>query len=159
MNLSWQETVAVAGVVAAGINGGAFFTFSNFVMPALAKLPPAQGTAAMQAINVAAPNPAFMATIFGAGLIGVPAAVSAFGNLDEPQAKYYIAAAAMSLATIAITAAFHVPRNDALAGLDPDAASTVAEWAEYLVTWTRGNHVRMVTSVASAAFYALALRT
>jgi uncharacterized membrane protein len=35
-----------------GLVAGIFFTFSNFVMKSLARLPSAQGIAAMQAINV-----------------------------------------------------------------------------------------------------------
>src|SRR6267142_4644860 len=42
---------------------GVFFAFSAFVMKALARLPPAQGVKAMQAINVAAVKPHFL-TVF-----------------------------------------------------------------------------------------------
>ena len=34
-----------------GLVAGIFFAFSNFVMKALARVPPAQGVAAMQSIN------------------------------------------------------------------------------------------------------------
>ena len=44
---------------------GVFFTLSGFVMKALTRLQPAEGVAAMQAINVAAVTPAFMAALFG----------------------------------------------------------------------------------------------
>jgi hypothetical protein len=40
---------------------GVFFAFSSFVMKALARLQPAQGTVAMQSINLMAVTPAFMA--------------------------------------------------------------------------------------------------
>lgn len=159
MTPTWQQTLALGGVVAAGINGGVFFGFSNFVMPALANLPTNEGVSAMQAINEAAPNPAFMATLFGAGLIGIPAAVSAVGNLNTSQAKFQLAAMALSMGTIAITAAFHVPRNNALAAVQPTAtASTARIWAGYVVSWTRGNHIRTLTSVASTACFAMTLR-
>ena len=48
--------------------GGVFFAFSAFVMQALARLPPAQGIAAMQSINVAAVTPPFMVALFGTAL-------------------------------------------------------------------------------------------
>jgi hypothetical protein len=43
-----------------GLIAGVFFSFSSFVMKALAELPPAQGIAAMQSINVVVINRWFM---------------------------------------------------------------------------------------------------
>jgi uncharacterized membrane protein len=48
-----------------GLNGGVFFAFSAFVMPALARLPPPQGIAAMKSVNVFAVTPVFMTALFG----------------------------------------------------------------------------------------------
>ena len=42
-----------------------FFAFSSFVMPALRKLPSADGISAMQSINKQAPTPVFMTLLFG----------------------------------------------------------------------------------------------
>ncbi|GAA4986027.1 hypothetical protein [Actinopolymorpha pittospori] len=50
------QVLAVISAVGSGLVGGVFFGFSTFVMQALRRLPSAQGLAAMQAINVAAPN-------------------------------------------------------------------------------------------------------
>jgi uncharacterized membrane protein len=47
------------------LTAGVFFAFSVFVMKALASLPPAQGIAAMQTINVTVPNPWLLGTFFG----------------------------------------------------------------------------------------------
>jgi uncharacterized membrane protein len=43
--------------VGCGLNAGVFFAFSAFVMPALKRLPPAHGIAAMQSINRLAVTP------------------------------------------------------------------------------------------------------
>jgi uncharacterized membrane protein len=43
-----------------GLIAGVFFTFSTFVMNALARLQPTQGIAAMQAINTTEINSLFM---------------------------------------------------------------------------------------------------
>ena len=51
-----------------GIMGGVFFAFSAFIMKSLAGLPPAQGIAAMQAINVTAITLVFMLALFGTAL-------------------------------------------------------------------------------------------
>ena len=48
-----------------GVIAGVFFAFSTFVMCALARLPAAQGIAAMQSINVLAMTPPFMIAMFG----------------------------------------------------------------------------------------------
>jgi uncharacterized membrane protein len=50
---------------------------------------------------------------------------------------------------------FNVPRNDALAAVDPASAAGAALWASYLTSWTAWNHVR--TSAALAATAALIL--
>jgi uncharacterized membrane protein len=51
--------------IGCGLVAGVFFAFSTFVMPALARLQPAQGIAAMQSINITAINPLFMLALLG----------------------------------------------------------------------------------------------
>jgi hypothetical protein len=48
--------LTLIAAVGCGLVAGVFFAFSSFVMNALARLQPAQGVAAMQAINLAAIN-------------------------------------------------------------------------------------------------------
>jgi uncharacterized membrane protein len=50
-NLAFVLTFATA--LGCGLVAGIFFAFSAFVMKALLRLPPAQGMATMQAVNVA----------------------------------------------------------------------------------------------------------
>jgi len=54
-----------ASALGCGLNAGVFFAFSSFVMPALARVPAAQGIAAMNSINVFAVTPVFMTALFG----------------------------------------------------------------------------------------------
>jgi uncharacterized membrane protein len=54
-------TVAVSTMLGAALVAGIFFAFSTFVMTALGRLPPEQGIAAMQSINVTVLNPWFFA--------------------------------------------------------------------------------------------------
>jgi len=58
--------------VGAGLSAGVFFAFSTFVMKALGRLPDTEGISAMQAINKAAPTPAFMAALFGTAAVVSP---------------------------------------------------------------------------------------
>ena len=98
-----------------------------------------------------------MASIVGAGLVGLPVVVANFDRLDENSARFLLAGAVLSLASVAITMAFNVPKNNALDRLKPDTAATEADWARYLTTWTRANSMRALTSLASVACYALSL--
>ncbi|MGI9600648.1 MAG: hypothetical protein ACR2QE_02095, partial [Acidimicrobiales bacterium] len=94
----WQVALVVVGLVGAAVSGGAFFAFSNFVMPALGELSPRDGAKAMQAINVAAPTPLFVAAIAGAGLVGVPVVVAELDRLEDAAVAYVLAGAVLSLA-------------------------------------------------------------
>ena len=99
-----------------GVVAGVFFAFSAFVMRALDRLPAPQGIAAMQAINAAAPTPAFMTVLFGTALACGALIVSSLFVWDEPSAGYLLAGGALYLiCAIGPTAVYHVPRNEALA--------------------------------------------
>lgn len=157
MIADWQVVLVVVALVGAATSAGAFFAFSNFVMPALGTLPRRDGAAAMQAINVAAPTPTFVAAIAGAGLISVPVVIAELGQLDHRPAVFVTAGAALSVASFVITIAANVPRNDALDRADADQRAGQAYWERYLTSWTRWNTLRTITSLASVAAYGLAL--
>lgn len=141
-----------------GLSGGALFAFSSFVMKGLARLAPAQGMAAMQAINIAAISFAFMLALFGTAALCVAVAGWALAEWGEPFAGYLLAGSVLYLAgVIGMTIAFHVPRNDALARVEPGDAGAGREWSRYLSEWTAGNHVRAVAGTAAAAAYMYAL--
>ena len=74
-----------------GLIAGAFFAFSTFVMRALAQLPPAQGIAAMQSINIVVINPMFMTALFGTGAACLLLAISTLFRWQRPGAGYLLA--------------------------------------------------------------------
>lgn len=156
-NLGFTLTVLTA--LGCGLIGGALFAFSSFVMKGLARLPPAQGVAAMQAINVAAVTFAFMLALFGTALGCMALVVVAVFAWDEPSAVYQLAGSVLYLVgVILLTIAYHVPRNDALAKLEPTSGEAAEQWARYLADWTRWNHVRTAAALASAALLVCAVR-
>ena len=57
-----------------------------------------------------------------------------------------------------MTIAYNVPRNNALAALDPDSAEAAARWPR-TSEWTAGNHVRTVAGVIAACLFGLALHS
>jgi uncharacterized membrane protein len=153
--------VALAGVAAlgCGLNAGVFFAFSSFVMKALARLRPARGIAAMQAINVVAVTPAFMTALFGTATACVAVAVWALVDWDGSFGPWLLAGSALYLfGAIGLTVAYHVPRNNALAAVEPQQAEAAGRWARYVAEWTRWNHVRAAASLAAAGIFTLALR-
>ena len=152
------RTLTLIATIGAGIAAGVFFAFSTFVMAGLRKLPPAQGLAAMQQINIAAPTPPFMIVLFGTALISVVLGVGALRHLDSPGAMLRLVGAAAYLLAIVLTAAYHVPHNDALAKLDPRAAGSAHAWLVYARDWTALNHLRTLGSAAGTALFALSLR-
>jgi uncharacterized membrane protein len=77
---------ALGSAVVAGI----FFAFSTFIMRALARLPPAQGIAAMQSINVAVINRWFFAAFFGTAVCCLVLAVASFFCWQKPGAVYLL---------------------------------------------------------------------
>ncbi len=82
-----------------GLIAGVFFTFSAFVMKALARLPSAQGIAAMQSINVVVINPLFMVALFGTALACVALAVSSLFRWNEASAVYLLVGSLLYLAS------------------------------------------------------------
>lgn len=153
------RALTTVSAVGAALSAGVFLAFSTFVMRALDALPPPQGIAAMQSINRFAPNPLFMLALFGTALTSVALVAHALAHLSEPGAGYRLAGGALYLAAIFLTVAYHVPRNNALASLDPGAAASVGEWADYVSHWTAWNHVRTLSSLVGAAALLASLRT
>jgi len=142
-----------------GLSAGALFAFSSFVMKALARLQPVQGIAAMQSINVVAVTPVFMTALFGTAVACVAVAVWALADWHDSFGPWLIAGSALYLAgPIGLTIGYHVPRNDALAAVEPAAPDAEAHWRRYVAEWTRWNHVRVVAGLAAAAALTEALR-
>lgn len=141
-----------------GLIAGVFFAFSAFVMKALASLPSAQGIAAMQSINVAVLNPWFLGTFLGTTATCILLAVSSLLSWHKPGAAYLLVGSTLYLVgTVLVTGAFNVPRNEALAAIDPASADATNLWGQYVTRWTIWNHVRTVTALAAAASLTIAL--
>lgn len=142
-----------------GLSAGALFAFSSFVMKALARLPAPRGIAAMNSINVMAVTAAFMTAVFGTALACVAVTVSALANWYDSFSPWLLAGSALYLAgTIGLTMGYHVPRNNALAAVEPTSDDAEAHWRRYLAAWTRWNHVRVAVALAAAAALTEGLR-
>jgi uncharacterized membrane protein len=158
MSAGLPRVLTVVAAVGAGLSAGVFLAFSTFVMRALGRLPAAQGLSAMQAINRAAPTPLFMLALFGTAVVCVVLAVWAVTDLSEPVAVYVLIGSAVFLAGIVLTIAYHVPRNDALALVDPNGSGATDTWERYRGAWTAWNHVRTLTCLGGSVAFTIALR-
>jgi uncharacterized membrane protein len=141
-----------------GLIAGVFFAFSTFVMKALARLPPANGIAAMQSINLVVINPWFLGVFVGTAAACVLAMVSSLLRWQEPGTVYLLVGSVLYLVgTFLVTAMFNQPKNKALALLAPADPASARLWASYLASWSAWNHVRTVTALAAAASFTMAL--
>lgn len=149
---------SLAAVVGTGAMGGVFFAFSTFVMQGLGRLPAPDGIAAMRHINETAVRPAFVTGLFGTAVLCLGLGVHVLRHRDHTGGRMLLAGSSLYLlGTIGLTIAYHVPANDALATLDPNAHASAAPWQSYLGHWTAWNHVRTISSLAAALLIALAL--
>jgi uncharacterized membrane protein len=151
-------SLTFTAAIGCGLIAGVFFAFSTFVMPALARLQPTQGIAAMQSINITAINPLFMLALFGTAVACLLLGISAFLKWHQPGTIYLLMGSLLYLVgTILVTMLANVPLNDALAITDPNSIDGAKLWANYLITWTVWNHIRTVAALAAATVFTIAL--
>lgn len=156
--MSWLLT---GTALACGLMGGVFFAFSSFIMPALGRIPAAEGIRAMQRINVDVYHWTFMGTFFATPIACIAAAAYAISRFgwDSQVASYAILGCVVYvLGNFVVTAAGNVPLNNALEAVDADTAEAARVWVRYLSNWTRWNHVRTVASIVAAGAFVLALK-
>lgn len=143
-----------------GLVAGVFFAFSTFVMKALARLPAAQGIAAMQSINIVVVNPVFLGAFLGTAVACLALVAASLSRWSEPRTAFLLVGGLLYLVgALLVTIVCNVPRNDALAALDPNSAEAATLWVRYVAGWTAWNHVRGVAALAAAACLMLSLRS
>lgn len=155
-NLKYGGTFVAA--LGCAVIGGVFFAFSSFVMAGLSRLPPEQGIAAMQSINVTVINRWFMGVFFGTAVACLGLAIGSVVELHRTAAILRLLGCVAYLAgSIGVTIGFNVPRNDALAAVGAGGAEGTAEWSRFVPSWTDWNTVRMIASVVAAGLLFAAL--
>jgi uncharacterized membrane protein len=141
-----------------GLIAGIFYAFSSFIMKSLGKLPPAQGIAAMQRINIDVINPWFMAVFMGTAATSAAIVVITTLNWDAPNSALRLAGALLYLVgTFGITIVFNVPLNNRLAKPAHDSPEAADLWTHYLKTWTAWNTVRTAAALAACAALIVAM--
>lgn len=150
---------AMAALLGSALVAGVFFAFSSFVMGALARLPAAEGIAAMQSINVVVLNRSFLGTFIGTAVLSLLVAGLAVAGWGKPEAPWFLAGALAYIGgTFLVTGLANVPLNDRLAGVPAEDPAAVPLWEHYLERWTRLNTLRTVAAAAAVLLFAVGLR-
>jgi len=132
--------------------GGLYFAFSAFIMRALDSIGPAQGVAAMNAINSTILRSLFMPLFFGTTIGAAALAVLGAIHAEGPAASYMLSGGIIYVVGMfVVTMLFNVPLNNLLASTGPE------NWARYLSTWTRWNHLRTLASIGASALFIAAV--
>jgi uncharacterized membrane protein len=154
------DVLTLAAALGSGLIGGFFFAFSSTVMRALGMQPAPRGIAAMQAINVVVLNPWFLTAFMGTAALGLALAIIGALRWSDPRATSWVVGGSLYFfGTFVVTMRCNVPRNNVLAALDGAGPQAEQYWQDYLLTWTRWNHVRTVAALLAAALLTWAVRS
>lgn len=156
---SLAHSLVFLTAITSALVGGVLFAFSTFVMPALHRLPTAQGVAAMQSINVTVFTPWVMVPFVGTAPLLVVAAALVW-TTSEPGPRPIetsFAALVYAFGCLGITRARNVPRNEHLEKLPAESNEAAEYWAEYVPGWNRWNHARTAACLLASALLIRAL--
>ena len=143
-------------LLGSGLIAGVFFTFSRFVMKALARLLPAEGITAMQSINITVLNPWFLGVFSGTAVVCILLLVWSLFQWNQMGSEYLITGSMFYLiGCLMVTGIFNVPKNEVLAKVETSAADSERLWRNYVNEWTTWNHVRTIASFLAAACFAI----
>jgi uncharacterized membrane protein len=150
--------LTLASALGASLIAGVVFAFSSFIMPALTKLPPSQGIAAMQSINVAVLNRSFLGVFVGTAGLCLVLVVTSLLAASTNGSKLRLAGAVLYVfGTFFVTLARNVPLNNALAKASPHAAQAAQTWSNFATPWIRWNTGRALAALMAAAALILSL--
>lgn len=140
-------------VLGCALMAGVYFAFSAFIMKALAAVGYA-GTSAMNSINTVILRSAFLPLFFGTTIAS--AALIVFGVLEIGTARgllLVIGGVVYVAGMFGVTMFCNVPLNNALAAVAAESRTGDAIWRDYVVRWTRWNHVRTACCLLAAAAF------
>ena len=154
-----STVLMVLSLLVAGLSAGTFWIFTIAVMPGLDRAGGRAAMAAMNAVNRAIVNPAFLTVFLGGAVLPAAAGVLLFVT-DEPAAGWWSvgAAAGYLLLCLSPTVAVNVPMNEALARRTvPDTEEAAAAvWRGFRVRWVRWNTLRAVGGAGTVIAVAMA---
>ena len=147
----------LCAALGSGLIAGVLFAFSSFIMRALARLEPADGIAAMQAINITVVTPLFIGILIGLAPLCLLLGGWALLTWSDPGSVFVLAGSVLYLVgTLMVTGVLHIPMNNALAVVEAHGEGAAKHWHRYVARWTAWNHVRTTAALLAAAAFTLA---
>jgi len=144
--------------ISCGLMAGVYFSFSIFVMRALAKIEAASAIAAMQSINKVIVSSAFLPLFFGSTLASLILTGTLLSGQGTGGTLYAAVGGFLYFTGMTIcTMVFNVPLNNRLAVLHPETREATVFWRSYLQRWTRLNHVRTASSTLATLLFIAAI--
>jgi uncharacterized membrane protein len=152
-----RAVTLIAATITMGLMAGIFTLFAHTIMPGLRKADDRTFVAAFQHIDRAIVNPWFMMTAFAGALVF--AVLAAIANRGTSALPWIAVALGLYLAAVIITAAVHLPLNDAITSAGDPARIDVAQVRAHFneARWAAWNLVRVATSVPAFGLLAWAL--
>lgn len=137
--------------ISSGLMAGVYFAFSGFIMKSFDTLEPSQAISAMNAINKIILRSLFMPLFFGSTLVSVLLVVVGILNWGDKGAEFSMFAGLIYfIGMFVCTIVFNVPLNNSLASEDPNSDQAQQTWSDYRNNWTKGNHLRTISSLLTS---------
>lgn len=133
---------------------GLYFTFSNTVMPTLARQAHGSGIECMQGINRQIQNPVFFVLFFGSAFIALALLLLQTVSVHYHLSGQTLVAACLTMTAFLSTLTVNVPCNNRLDRLSIYSPDAHGVWLHYLDRWVFWNHVRTVATLGSTILMA-----
>ena len=148
------ETLLVStalAVIATGLVGGVFLTFSDFVMRALAAGTTTGSIESMQQINRKVYGSLFLVLLMGTTILAALLVGYALVFAPVDVSRWLLAGGVIHMVGVfLVTVVCNVPMNKRLDAFQPDAPEAARYWPTYVTVWARWNHLRTVASGGAA---------
>ncbi len=136
---------------------GVFKAFSEFIMSGLLLAKPASGIESMQQINRTVLRTEFVAALISIAVFSCLFTLYALVEFEGASLIVIALAAVVYVPSVFImTLKGNVPMNQRLDKLDYQSANAESYWSEYVVRWTKLNHIRTLGSILTAGLYLVA---
>jgi uncharacterized membrane protein len=147
---AFGTAVLIGATLAAALVAGMLFSFAHSVMPGLGALDERGFLVAFQRIDAAISNPWMMLTFLGSPMLTLVALLVHLPG-HSSVVPWLVVALLLSVATVIITGAIHLPLNAAIQDAAPAFLNGAGLRSRFEDPWVRWNVVRTVTSTASLA--------
>lgn len=147
--MNWIDILTLVVLLGTALMAGTFFAFSNFVMPALGRVPGAAGVAVMQAFNVTVLNPLFLGVFTGTAALATVLIIAVLFTGDPGAILAVVGSLLYIVGTFLVTMMRNQPLNLALERTRGSAAEEY--WVLFQPEWIRWNTIRTVAAVLATA--------